>query len=229
MNSPESQDKEQNEYYDREWSSHKLSTKPGRSGWRTSVPAPDFLQFNEWLKGQKITGKALDLGCGAGRHSIVLAQSGFEVYGIDFAESATEMAKEAAAKAGVSQNTHFQAGNVLSLPYEDSFFDVANDDGCLHHIDPQDWQTYTEVIRRVIKSDGVLRVKAFSKNCDYFKQNSPIGSQWVKLEDSGYTYFFSERDIRQLFSQWFEVVRLEEKAHTQASDKKFFFVVLRLV
>ena len=229
MNRPESQDKEQNDYYDKEWSSLKLSTKPGRSGWRTSVPAPDFLQFIEWLKEQKIAGNALDLGCGAGRHSIVLAQSGFEVYGIDFAEAAVGMAREAAAKSDVSQNTHFQAGNVLSLPYEDSFFDVVNDDGCLHHIDPQDWQTYTHAMRRVIKSGGILRVKAFSKNCDYFKQNSPTDSQWVKLEDSGYTYFFSEQDIRQLFSQGFEIVRLEEKAHTQANDKKFFFVVIRSV
>lgn len=227
MNKATNIKEEQQKYYSEEWKTLELSDKPGRSGWRTNVPAPDFIQFAAWLKEKSIKGKALDLGCGGGRHSIVLAQADFEVYGIDFAESAIKQADRNAATAGVSDATHFQVGDTLTLPYGDKFFDVINDDGCLHHIDPKDWPMYVRNIQRVIKPGGILRIKAFSKNCGYFRANSPDDTQWTKLKDSGYTYFFTEQDIRRLFEDGFEFIKLEEKAHTQASDKMFFFGILR--
>jgi 2-polyprenyl-3-methyl-5-hydroxy-6-metoxy-1,4-benzoquinol methylase len=219
---------EQEKYYQTEWTAIKLSESPGRSGWRTAVPAPDFIQFIEWLINNKIRGKALDLGCGGGRHSILLAKSGFETYGIDFAEAAIKTAAINADNANVSDSTHFQVGNVLDLPYGEDSFDIVNDDGCLHHINPEDWITYLQNINKVIKDGGILRIKTFSNNCDYFTQNTDnVRSQWIHLNDSGYTYFFSEADIRNLFLKNFEILSIEEKTHTQASDKKFFFVLLK--
>jgi len=41
---------EQKSYYQKEWSKLELSDKFGRSGCRTIVPAPDFVQFVDWLK-----------------------------------------------------------------------------------------------------------------------------------------------------------------------------------
>lgn len=93
---------------------------------------------------------------------------------------------------------------------------------------PHDWPIYLQNVTRVIKKDGVLRIKAFSRNCAYFEENAGHSlSSWVQLKDSGYTYFFSERDIRQLFSKSFEILKLEENVHTETDDKKFFFVLLR--
>lgn len=42
--------------------------------------------------------KVLDLGCGAGRHCILLANSGFEVVGTDISKSALKMARQWARK-----------------------------------------------------------------------------------------------------------------------------------
>lgn len=125
---------QQQKYYENEWENLKLSDEPGKSGWRTVVPAPDFVQFVAWLKERQLVGNALDLGCGAGRHSILLAKSGFTTYGIDFAEAAIKQATENTRDAGVEEHTKFQTGNVLDLPYESRYFDIVNDDGCLHHI-----------------------------------------------------------------------------------------------
>lgn len=218
----------QQTYYENEWSKIKLSDKPGKSGWRTTVPAPDFVAFVEFLHKNDISGKALDLGCGGGRHSILLAQNGFDVCGIDFADAAINQAKENAQEAGARDHTDFVVGDALKLPYSEQSFDVINDDGCLHHIDPAQWPTYLENVTRVIKKRGTLRIKAFSKNCEYFRQNITLqDSQWVLLKDSGYTYFFTENDIRNLFDTKFEIVKLDENTHTQTSDKKFFFVILK--
>jgi ubiquinone/menaquinone biosynthesis C-methylase UbiE len=219
---------EQQKYYEDEWAKLKLSDKPGKSGWRTAVPAPDFVQFIAWLKEHGVNGKALDLGCGGGRHSILLAKNGFETYGIDFAESAIRLATKNSGAAGVDNLTEFKTGNALDLTYRDGYFDVVNDDGCLHHIDPKDWSTYLHNITRVIKNGGTLRIKAFSKNCTYFEENTSATSpQWIQLNDSGFTYFFSEENIRELFSKSFEILRLEENAHTETDAKRFFFVIMR--
>ncbi len=220
-------DQLQQAYYQDEWARIKLSDKPGKSGWRTLIPAPDFVEFIAYLKSNRIKGKVLDLGCGGGRHSMLLAKEGFGVYGIDFANSAISTAKANADKNNL--RIDFRAGDALDLPYDDSFFDVINDDGCLHHIEPTQWPRYLRNVARVLKANGTLRIKAFSKNCNYYEENAPqeLSSQWVHLKDSGYTYFFAEQDLRSLFAEHFEIVKLEEKAHTQTTDKKFFFVILK--
>jgi SAM-dependent methyltransferase len=47
-------------------------------------------------------GSALDLGCGPGGNAIWLARRGWQVVGVDWAERAIELAREAAAAAGVA-------------------------------------------------------------------------------------------------------------------------------
>ena len=47
-------------------------------------------------------GKAIDLGCGVGDNAIFLAQQGFAVTGVDFADAAIERAREKARHAGVA-------------------------------------------------------------------------------------------------------------------------------
>ncbi|MGN0125059.1 MAG: class I SAM-dependent methyltransferase, partial [Rhodococcus sp. (in: high G+C Gram-positive bacteria)] len=44
-------------------------------------------------------GRALDLGCGEGRHSLWLATRGWEVVGVDFSEVALDKARRIAAQA----------------------------------------------------------------------------------------------------------------------------------
>jgi ubiquinone/menaquinone biosynthesis C-methylase UbiE len=219
--------KEQLAYYKDEWNSLRLSNKPGKTGWRTNVPAYDFIQFIDWLNDKRISGIALDLGCGGGRHAIVLARNNFDVYGIDFAEAAINIAEIEASSAGVSWHTHFQVGDVLSLPYEDGMFDVINDDGCLHHINPNDWQIYVQNVHRVIKKGGILRIKVFSKNCNYFKKYTVNNSSWVKLKDSNYCYFFNDEELHLLFRKGFKLINLLEKVHSNDKDKTFFFMTLQ--
>jgi 2-polyprenyl-3-methyl-5-hydroxy-6-metoxy-1,4-benzoquinol methylase len=48
-------------------------------------------------------GRALDLGCGMGRHAIYMAMSGWKVAGIDSAGRALRTARQRAEKAGVQQ------------------------------------------------------------------------------------------------------------------------------
>lgn len=70
-------------------------------------------------------GKALDLGCGMGRHVRFLHEYGFEPYGIDLSETAIACAKEWFASIGLSQlNKRLFTGSAAELPFEDCFFDM---------------------------------------------------------------------------------------------------------
>ena len=57
-------------------------------GWaETSPPLPVVVNFAEDLKREGAK-KVLDLGCGPGRHSILLGKTGFQVVALDVSETA---------------------------------------------------------------------------------------------------------------------------------------------
>lgn len=66
-------------------------------------PSPVLLSLAEWLPAAR--GRALDLAGGCGRHSIWLAQQGFDVTLADVSSVGLQVARERAAAAGVKITT----------------------------------------------------------------------------------------------------------------------------
>ena len=63
-------------------------------------PGPElyFLEYEDWPESEReamqyAAGKVLDVGCGAGRHSLYLQERGFDVLGIDSSPRAIEVCK----------------------------------------------------------------------------------------------------------------------------------------
>lgn len=61
-------------------------------------PEEYFLEFDDWPLRQKkamnyVRGRVLDIGCGAGRHSLYLQEKGFDVLGVDTSPMAVEVCK----------------------------------------------------------------------------------------------------------------------------------------
>jgi cyclopropane fatty-acyl-phospholipid synthase-like methyltransferase len=65
-----------------------------------AVPSPDLVELVE--SGRLQPCRTVDIGCGTGATSIYLASRGFDVTGVDFAHSAIERARAAAAAADVT-------------------------------------------------------------------------------------------------------------------------------
>jgi SAM-dependent methyltransferase len=80
-------------------------------------------------------GRALDLGCGRGTHSITLAQRGWTVTGVDSVPRAIKGARQRAEAAGVSVD--FRVADVGALSRADVGADVDFflDVGCFHGLD----------------------------------------------------------------------------------------------
>ena len=61
-------------------------------------PRRYFLEYEDWQLHEKramefVKGKVLDIGCGAGRHSLYLQKKGFDVLGIDLSPLAVKVCK----------------------------------------------------------------------------------------------------------------------------------------
>jgi len=68
-----------------------------------STLSPYFADYPEWGQAEKrmhefVRGRVLDVGCGAGRHTLYLQRLGFEVVGIDKSPLAIEVAKQRGVK-----------------------------------------------------------------------------------------------------------------------------------
>lgn len=66
--------------------------------------------------------RALDVGCGSGRHTLFMAAEGFDAHGTDYSEKAVEVTNRQLESAG-----HAAAARVAPvdrLPYDNDFFDI---------------------------------------------------------------------------------------------------------
>lgn len=182
---------------------------------------PQQLKFLAIIKQQVAGGKALDIGCGQGRHTFMFAENGFEAYGIDFLERPIREANERAANEG-NKNVHFETMDVLNLNFPDNFFDVALDWSVIDHIYPKDWRTYRSNIQRVLKSGGFLILTEFSSH------DKRITDPAKNFNDgANYDHFFREDEIRELFEKDFDIVQVEHSELHTTSHFAMINVLLR--
>ncbi len=100
----------------------------------------------------------LDCGCGPGTITVGLAQtvSPGNVAGIDLEESQLELARENAAKLGLT-NVKFESGSGYELPYQDNLFDAVFSHAMLEHI--HDPLAVVKQIHRVLKPGGLIGIR----------------------------------------------------------------------
>lgn len=106
----------------------------------------------EWLGGAG--SRVLDVGCGDGKFTRVLATLFAKVDGIDVNAAKIEQAQ--ANLAGTGSAIAFRAGSAENLPYPDRSFDVVVFSNSLHHI--PDMRGALRQAARVLVSGGLLYV-----------------------------------------------------------------------
>ncbi|OWJ68230.1 class I SAM-dependent methyltransferase [Inquilinus limosus] len=103
--------------------------------------------------------RMLELGCGNGQSSYLLAGKGYEVQGIDISATAVAWARERFAVAGLHGTFH--EGTVCCMPvFADGIFDIVFDGSCLHCLIGDDRAACLAEIRRILWPDGVFVVSS---------------------------------------------------------------------
>lgn len=99
--------------------------------------------------------KVLDLGCGLGGPSRLLAaEYGCQVMGIDLIYEYVRAATLLSRRVGLAHNAMFQVGNMTMLPFRDHCFDVAWSQHTLMNIENK--AALYQQVHRVLKPGGLL-------------------------------------------------------------------------
>lgn len=132
---------------------YELQYRVARPRWDDGQVPPQVARL---VSGNPNKGRALDLGCGTGTHSVYLALQGYSVTGVDISQTAINQARQKASQAGVKATFVVQDVNRLdSLPGP---FDVALDVGCLHALQAGDQERYGLGLARLLEPGGTLLI-----------------------------------------------------------------------
>lgn len=126
--------------------------------------------------------RVLDLACGFGRHSLLLAQLGYDVTGVDITADYIADARETAAEMGL-ENVRFICSDIRELDFDAEFDLVLNlADGAIGYLenDTENSKIF-DCIARALKSGG--RHVMDIMNGDYADRHFPMNN-WEYGENS---------------------------------------------
>ncbi|RCV63430.1 Ubiquinone/menaquinone biosynthesis C-methylase UbiE [Methanophagales archaeon] len=155
---------------------------------------------------QELVRTVLDLGCGTGRHTAYLLKEGFQIYGCDSSETALELAMDAL------PTVNFETCNMTSLPYGNSFFDAVICNHVIQHGTIAEIKAAISEIDRILRKGGLLFLVAVSTNHPKYltgteiEPNTRINTD--SIDGNLPHHFFTENELRALFSTPFEIVNL---------------------
>ena len=99
-----------------------------------------------------VAGKRIvDFGCGSGANSVLLANRGAHVWGIDISEDLLHLAQRRLAVSGREGGATFIAGSAHDMPFPDNSIDIVFGIAILHHLD---LDLVSREVRRVLKPGG---------------------------------------------------------------------------
>ena len=104
----------------------------------------------------------LDAGCGTGEHTLLVAERGLDVLGIDISPAAVRLARAKAAQRGLDAT--FEVGDVLALDRLGRTFATVIDSGVFHIFDDADRARYVMSLGAVVDPGGVVHLLCFSEH-----------------------------------------------------------------
>ena len=173
-------------------------THPWELAWRegrweeTSPPLPEVVEFAQDLKREGAK-TILDLGCGAGRHSILLGKQGFQVVALDISETALNTLDGRLKVASIA-NVSLVKHEMRDLPFIDGYFDGIICTNVLHHGKIFEIKQVVREIRRVMRKEASAFIVALSTS-DFRKGSGK------KLEPN--TYVFTKGEERGIIHHFF--------------------------
>lgn len=120
-------------------------------------PSGSVVEFMHFLEARGVrAGRAIDVGCGSGRNALFLAESGFEVYAVDFVPELIRKLNGRSHVLGVSSRVRAYCQSVTDpWPFPSNHFGLAIDTFCYkHQISESGKERYRRELARSLKRGG---------------------------------------------------------------------------
>ena len=172
----------------------------------------DIVKESVELLKERAVKKILDIGFGTGRHSIFLAEKGFDVYGIDVSKTGKGITENKAKEKNL--NIHLKIADMQNMPFKDNFFDAIIAIYALQHNTLAGLKRTISELERVLKPKGILIATLIStKDPRYGTGKEFEPNTFTSLEDPTESdvphHFSDEKEVRKLFSK-FDLIKLKE-------------------
>jgi len=175
--------------------------------WPFSEVVSDIIKLTRGKDKSKL--RILEIGCGACNNLWFAAEVGFQISGMDISKSAIDYGRSRLKSLGFN-DLDLKVGDITKLDWEDGYFDIVLDRGALTQNNYKRISECLDEVYRILKKDtGMLLAytlygmnttersfgKEVSKNTyDHFSKGL--------LSNVGLTSFFTEKDIKELFSKF---------------------------
>ena len=163
----------------------------------------EFKKFISLLRGKKI----LDIGCGAGEHSVYFSENGLDVVCIDLSTEMIKLCKEKGLNAFVM--------DLENLEFENESFDGIWAVTSLLHVKKQNLPKAIDGFYRLLKEEGIF----------YVCVKEGDGERYI--DDGGgmkrFFVFWKKNELLKLFEKQFELLEFREKKLGKRNFLEFFF------
>jgi len=183
-------------------------TAEGRSWWLE--PEPFVVGLVPRFKDEGLR-TVLDLGCGLGRHCILLAKEGFEVYGIDNSLAGLQFALQWAARESVT--LHLALGDMGQLPYGSAFFDLILAWNVIYHGTVEYIRRTVAEIARCLGPGGYLLCSLISAKNDQCGLGQEIEKGTYVIsdhEEKSYPHHYFDRQELEALLKGFALLECED-------------------
>ncbi len=170
--------------------------------------------------------RVLDLGCGAGRHTLYLAEQGFEAYGADISQTGLELTnrklKTRKLGAGIIRC------DIKAVPCMDSYFDAVVCVKTIYHQRLEEVRETLSEVYRVLKRGGKLLVNFHSKRSSKYGKGIRVEENTFMREEGperGVLHHFVDQDeLGQLLGGF--RIQLRPRETMIDSYRRSLFIVL---
>jgi len=180
-------------------------------GWDWSLVSDDFwnkvsYEFlpvaYRWKNLKKRT--VLDIGCGRGRHSLFLAELGFDVTAVDISPEGIEQLRNEAKKRKLESKIKTLVCDMLELPFEDNTFDGVLGFHSIYHTDYAGLKTAILKITGILKESGQLYITFNSKSNPSFRaSDNTVIDEYTVIR-----HFGLEEGIPHTFLEYDDIIEL---------------------
>lgn len=208
--------------WDRRW-----QTTEGRAEWLK--PEAEVTSILPVLHDRGVQ-NVLDLGCGVGRHALMLATEGFTVTAMDGSRSGLDVIATEAADKRLEMTT--TCAEMTALPFDDHTFDYLLAWNVIYHGNKYVVDQVIAEIYRVLRPAGLVQLTMLShRNTETQVGKRVSEGTYINpgLSDKAHPHYYcNEMQLREQFGQ-FRIIELSEQEHARPGSFHWHLVVERHV